>query len=259
MDLIQAIILGVVEGVTEFLPVSSTFHLIFTSKILGISQSDFIKLFEVFIQSGAILSVLILYFRDLWHDRELGKKVLVSFIPTALVGLVLYKVIKNIFFEADLLMLVVFGGLGLIFIGFEYLIKKGKLSLKQSVKSLTYKDALIIGLVQSIAVIPGVSRAGVVILGMMILQYRRDEAARYSFLLAIPTIFAASALDLVKMRNELFASSNNFMMLIVGSLTAFVTSYFVIKWLVGYLKRNTLISFGFYRLILAIILVIIAL
>lgn len=259
MDAIQAIILGIVEGVTEFLPVSSTFHLIFTSKFLGLAQNDFTKLFEVFIQSGAILSVLFLYFKELWNDRDLVKKVLVSFVPTAVVGLLLYRVIKDVFFESDFLMLGVFGGLGVFFIVYEYLTKKEKINLKKSVGALSYKDAFLVGLFQSLAVIPGVSRAGAVILGMMFLRYRRDEAARYSFILAIPTIFAASLLDFYKMKDVVFAQSGNLPILGIGTVTAFVSSYFVVKWLISYLKRNTLTSFGFYRIILAIILLLLAL
>ena len=116
MTIIHAVILGIVEGITEFLPVSSTFHLIFTSKLLGISQNDFVKLFEVFIQSGAILSVTLLYFIDVVKSKELIKKLIISFLPTAFFGFILYKFVKNILFENQLLITGIFILIGLIFL-----------------------------------------------------------------------------------------------------------------------------------------------
>lgn len=256
MDFLQVIILGIVEGVTEFLPVSSTFHLIFSAQLMGIQQSEFMKLFEVVIQSGAIVSVVFLYGRELIRDKELLNKVIVSFLPTALVGFALYKVIKTIFFESQYLMIGVFSIMGLLFILFEYLIKKDRISLKKETKDLTVQDALLIGFVQSLAVIPGVSRAGSVLLGMMLLRYKRDEAARYSFILSIPTIFVASAYDLYKMRQTLTESVNNGGLLIIGFLTAMTVSFFVMKWFIAYLKENSLAVFGYYRILLAIILLL---
>ncbi len=256
MDIIQSVVLGVVEGATEFLPISSTFHLIFVSKFLGISQTDFTKLFEVFVQSGAIFAVFLIYSGELLKDRELLKKTLASFVPTAVVGLLLYKVIKNVFFNADYLMLSMFVFVGLLFIAFEYLIKKDKIQLSKKVSALTYKQALIIGLIQAVAVIPGVSRAGSVLLGMMFFKFRRDEAVRYSFVLSIPTILAASAYDLFKMRHVISGSGNNLMLLVVGFITALISAYFVSKWLIRYLQSHTLIGFGIYRIVLAIIVLL---
>jgi undecaprenyl-diphosphatase len=250
MNIIQSLTLGVVEGITEFLPISSTFHLIFATKFLGLTQTDFNKLFEVFIQSGAIVSVLLLYFTDVVKDKDLMKKVLVSFIPTAIIGFALQKVIKDVFFESSYLMLTVFFVVGAIFIVSEYLIKSDKLKLANHLKSLSYKEAIIIGVIQSFAVIPGVSRSGAVILGMMYLRYRRTDAARYSFILSIPTIFAASALDLFKMRSIILSHSNNALLLVVGFAAAFISSYFVVKWLIRYLQNHTLAIFGYYRFIL---------
>lgn len=256
MNILQALILGVVEGVTEFLPVSSTFHLIFASKFLGLQQTDFVKVFEVFIQGGAILSVIALYLNEIIKDKNLIKKTLVSFIPTALVGFVLYKVIKNVFFNADYLMLGVFVMVGMLFIALEFFIHKKKILVSKSIDKLTYKDALLVGLVQALAVIPGVSRAGAVIIGLMMLGHRRDEAAKYSFMLAVPTILAASGYDLFKMRNLILHQQGNVLMLAIGAITAFVSSYIVIKWFIGFLKNNSLSLFGYYRFVLAIILLL---
>ncbi len=254
MNIIQAAILGVVEGITEFLPISSTFHLIFASKFLGIAQTDFSKLFEVFIQAGAILSVALLYFTDVVKYKELDKKVLASFFPTAVVGLLLYKIIKNVFFESQILMLGVFVIVGIIFIVLEKYVKKGKIKLEKDVKDISYKEAVIIGLCQSFAVIPGVSRAGAVMVTMMFLKYRRDKSAYYSFLLAVPTILAASFFDLFEMRKVVLRNLNNGLLLIVGFIFAFASSYFIVKWFINFLKKNSLAIFGIYRILLAIIL-----
>ncbi len=254
MNIIQAVALGVVEGITEFLPISSTFHLIFTAKILGIVQTDFTKLFEVFIQGGAILSAALLFFTDVVKYKDQTKRVIISFIPTALVGLILYKFIKNVLFENQILMVGIFALMGIVFIVVERLVKKKRINLIKDIKSLSYKEALIVGLFQSLAVIPGVSRAGIVIVAMMALGYKRDKSAYYSFLLAIPTVLAASFYDLFKMRSLISHYSGDLLLLIVGFSAAFFSSLLVLKWFINYLKNNSLSVFGFYRLLLAIIL-----
>lgn len=244
--------MGVVEGITEYLPVSSTFHLIWTAKLLGIAQTDFQKLFEIVIQSGAILSVLVLYYQIIFKDTQLVKKILVSFIPTAIVGLFLYKIIKNVFLTNFTLQLIVFILVGIIFIIFERL--KSEKSLVKTLDKINFKEAIIVGLIQSIAVVPGVSRSGAVILALMFLGVKRDEAAKYSFLLAVPTLLAASVLDLVKSGSILMSSSQNIPLLITGFFMSFISALIVVKWLVEYLQKHTLSSFGWYRIIAAIIL-----
>jgi undecaprenyl-diphosphatase len=256
MNIFQTVILGIVEGITEFLPVSSTFHLIFTSNLLHIMQSDFVKLFEVVIQGGAILSVLFLYLQELVKDKNLMIKVVAAFVPTAIVGFVLEKIIKSVFFESNVLMLTAFFLVGLIFIGLELFLKKNKVVLKKEMKDITVKEALIIGAVQSLAVVPGVSRAGSVIVGMIGLGYKRSDAAKFSFMLSIPTILAASALELFKMRDTLTAQSGNVVVLLVGCIVAFMTSYIVIKWFINYLKNHSLEVFGWYRIIMTVLILL---
>ncbi len=255
MTILQAIILGLVEGLTEFLPISSTFHLIFTAKILQIPSNDFTKLFEVFIQSGAIFAVVILYFNEIKNNIDLAKKVFVSFLPTAIVGFLLYKTIKGLFFENESLMLGVFFFVGLIFL----LSPRFPQSPRLPFSSLSFSHAILIGLIQSLAVIPGVSRSGSVIIGMLILGYNRSEAAKYSFLLAVPTIFAASAYDLFKARQMLLTLlANDFspaILLLTGTLAAFATAFFVIKWFIGFLKKNSLVVFGIYRIAVFLLIV----
>lgn len=252
MNIIHSIILGLVEGLTEFLPISSTAHLIITSKFLQISQTDFLKFFEVFIQSGAIFAVLILYYDQFIKGKNNFKNVMISFVPTAIIGFLLYKIIKNVFFNSDLLIIASLFIVGLIFIIIEHFVKNKTLVLEKSIERISIKDALIIGLCQSLAVVPGVSRAGSVIVTMMLLKYKREEAALYSFLLAIPTIFAASGYDLLKTDFSIINQGNNLQLLAIGFITSFVSALFVVKWFIKYLQNNSLQNFGIYRIILAI-------
>lgn len=248
MEIWQALILGVVEGLTEFLPISSTFHLIFAGKLLNVEPSNFLKMFEVFIQAGAIIAVLFLYGKELWRDRELDKKIILSFIPTAIIGFLLHSVIKNFFFETDWLMLTTFAVVGLIFIAYEKWYAKHP-SKGKNIADLTTKQAILIGLGQALAVLPGVSRAGAVIITMMILGQKRSEAAKYSFLLAVPTICAAAGYDALKMIGQDPISSQEFGLMGIGFATAFITAFFVLKWFIAYLQKNTLTNFGIYRLV----------
>ncbi len=256
MNLINALIQGIVEGVTEFLPVSSTAHLILTSRLLQIPQTDFQKFFEVFIQSGAILAIVFLYWKYLFRQKSIRLNILVSFLPTGLVGFLLYKVIKNVFFEATGLIAAALFFVGLIFIILEYLIKAKKISLEKSLADINWQEALLIGLAQSLAVFPGVSRAGIVIVAMMLLGYKREDSAVFSFLLAVPTILAASVFDLFKMRGQLVNFGKMELYVLVGFTTALITAYFTVKWLTGYLRKNSLSLFGLYRIVLAIIVVL---
>lgn len=255
MSFLHAIILGIIEGATEFLPISSTFHLIWSANILGILETDFTKLFEVFIQAGAVLAVIFLYFDTITTNSKLMLKVLVSFIPTAVVGLLFYKLIKSYFFTNDMLQLYIFLLIGIIFILYEWF--GSHRSNSRKIDDISYVDAVYIGLAQALAVIPGVSRAGAVIIALMVLRYRREDAAKYSFLLAIPTIFAASGLDLFKMRSLLVDGSNNVSVLAVGTLVSFLSATVFIKWFIKYLQNHSLESFGWYRIILFAVLLLI--
>lgn len=256
MNILQAIILGIVEGITEFLPISSTFHLIFTSKFLGIPETDFLKVFEVFIQSGAILAAVAIYWREVWEDKSLAVKALAAFIPTAIIGFLMHDVIKGVFFESELFMLSAFLVVGFIFLLVEFAIKRKSLELHHTLKSFTVMQATLIGVAQAFAVLPGVSRAGAVIIAMMIMGVRRDEAARFSFLLAIPTIAGASAYDSFKMRDVIFAQSENFVLMGVGFVVALISAYIVMRWFINFIKQNTLVSFALYRFVLVIIILL---
>jgi len=243
MTILHALVLGFVEGLTEFLPVSSTAHLILTSRILGLSQTEFQTLFEVVIQVGAISAVLFLYKKQLLNIRLL-KQLCVSFIPTAVVGLALHKIIKTVFFQSNSLIALSLVSIGICFILIEKFLKQKQ---SKSLSSLPYKEAFIVGLAQSFAVIPGVSRAGIVLITLIVLGYKRDESAQYSFLLALPTIGAAALLDIVK-ASHMRVSTFQIELIGIGLIVAFITAYLSMRWFIGYLQKNTLIHFGIYRI-----------
>lgn len=252
MNLFNAVILGLIEGITEFLPISSTAHLIISSKLLNIPQTEFQKFFEVFIQSGAILAVIFIYWKIILKTKSLLINIILSFIPTAVVGLLLHKVIKGVFFESFTLIAFSLFIVGLFFIIFEFLLKKGIVKTDKKMIQMTIIQALIIGVGQSLAVVPGVSRAGAVILTMMILGFNREESALYSFVLAVPTLLAASAFDFIKTDPQLIFSGNNPLFLFIGLTTSFLSALLAIKWFIKFLQKNSLSGFGLYRIALSI-------
>jgi len=257
MTIIDAIILGIVEGFTEFLPISSTAHLIITSKLLKISANDFIKFFEVFIQSGAILAVLFLYLKYVLKNKDLILKIILSFIATSVFAFSFYKVIKNVFFDSMGLIAFNLIFIGILIILFESLIKNGKINLNKDLKMLNFKDAFLIGIIQALSIMPGVSRAGAVILAMFILNYKREEAVLYSFLLSIPTILSAGFFDLYKIGFKSFAFSSEYILItFFGFLFAFLSALFVIKAFIKFLEKNNLQVFGYYRIILGILVIL---
>lgn len=252
MNILHAIILGIVEGVTEFLPISSTAHLILASTFLGLHQTEFVKLFEVVIQSGAILSIIFLYLRYLTKHKDVFLQILISFLPTAVIGLLLHKVIKTVFFESAILIAASLIGIGIVFIIIEYLVKEERLSLNKTIQHISPLQAGVVGIAQALAIVPGVSRAGIVMVTLMGMGIKREEAAIYSFLLAVPTILAASALDLIKADPRIIFGSSNLILLSVGFIASVITSYVTVKWLIKYLQKNTLTAFAVYRILLGI-------
>lgn len=244
MTILQAIILGVIEGFTEFLPVSSTAHLLVAADFLRIPESDFLSSFVIAIQVGAIASVVILYRRTI-TDFETLKRVAVAFVPTALIGFLLYSVIKNFLFES---LNIVAGALiigGIVLIVFERFPRP----LQQTpLSSMSFVTALWIGCAQALAVIPGVSRAGATIVGGMLAGVGRKEVVEFSFLLAIPTMLAATGYDLLKSGSR-FASTE-WHLLAIGFVVAFVAAYVGVRFLVRYIESHTFTGFGVYRIAL---------
>jgi len=250
LNSLSALILGVVEGFTEFLPISSTAHLILTSELLKITQSNFAKTFEIAIQSGAILAVVILYWRK-FFDKENIKKIVVAFIPTGIIGLFFYKIVKNYLLGNIEVVLWALCGGGILLIIFEYFFKE-KDNLVD-MHNMSYKQAIGVGLFQSIAIIPGVSRAAATVVGGMFLGMKREAIVEFSFLLAVPTMFAATGLDLLKNFQEF--SGADFSLLGIGFFTSLVVAIFSIKFLLHYIRRHSFTGFGVYRIVLAILFV----
>ncbi len=247
MTLVQAFLLGVVEGVTEFLPISSTGHLIVAGQLLSIPSTDFYKSFEIVIQLGAILSVVALYWRSLL-EIEVLKRVLIGFIPTGLIGLALYSVVKTYLLgDTSVVLWALFLG-GVVLIVFE-LSKAEGFQAELPVTSITYKQSVIIGLFQAIAIIPGVSRSAATILGGLLLGIPRRTIVEFSFLLAVPTMVAATGLDAVQSFSAFTLA--NFGALAVGFVTSFVVALFSIKFLLRFVRTHSFTPFGIYRIVAA--------
>lgn len=251
MDLVQALILSVIEGVTEFLPISSTGHLLLATNFLWIDQTEFVKSFEVIIQLGAILAVVVLYWKKLIKNFGIWKKIIVGFIPAAVVGLVLYDFIKSVLFENLLLtvLALLIGGIFLILI--EKFLKE-KSGAIDSIDKLTLKQSFLIGIAQAVSVVPGTSRAASTIIGGLLVGANRKTAVEFSFLLAIPTMVAATGLDLIK--SNFNFSANELLILAVGFIGAFITAMFVVRWFINFVQTNNFFWFGLYRIILSIVL-----
>ena len=250
MTFLEALIFGIVEGVTEFLPISSTGHLILTARLLGLAQTEFLKTFEVVIQFGAILSVVVLYWKTLLVNIEVLKRVLVAFLPTAVLGLLFYKIIKHFLMASDQIVLwSMFVG-GICLIVFE-LIHKEKDDAVTDLSAVSYRTSFLIGLFQSIAMIPGVSRSAATIVGGLILGLQRKTIVEFSFLLAVPTMLAATGLDLIKNMSTFSISQIN--VLSIGFIVSFVSALLGVKFLLSFIKHHSFISFGIYRIIIAVL------
>jgi undecaprenyl-diphosphatase len=250
MTIIHSIILGIVEGVTEFLPISSTGHLIITSRLLNIANSDFLKSFEIIIQLGAILAVVALYFKSFLNISKL-KKIIIGSIPTAIIGFALYGFVKNhLLGSVSVVLWSLFLG-GIIIVLFEYFYHNNDLQKEEGIEKITYKQSFFIGVFQSLAIIPGVSRSAATILGGLFLNISRYTIVEFSFLLAVPAMIGASGLDIYKNYSVIFNS--NIIFLIVGFVTSFIVAILSIKLLLKFIKKNNFTPFGIYRVIIAVI------
>lgn len=249
MDFFQVAILSVVEGITEFLPVSSTGHLIIVSRLLKIPPTDFLKTFEIVIQLGAILAIMLLYAKPILQDRQLLKKVFVAFVPTGIIGFFLYKLVKTFLLSSPIVVAftLILGGILLIVFEFYFRRKKATITLNE----LSYPQAALIGIFQSISVIPGASRAACTILGGLFLGLDRKSAVEFSFLLALPTMLAASSYDFLKSGSGF--SANQFGAIIIGIIMSFIVALVVVKWFLKYIQNHSFIPFGVYRIVIGII------
>lgn len=250
MNFIEAIILAIIEGITEYLPISSTGHMIIGSSLMGISELEFTKVFEVNIQFGAILSVVVLYWKRFFQSFEFYKKLLAAFIPAAIIGFLLNDFIDQLLESvAVVAVMLVLGGIILVFIDKYFENKATK-------EEITYVDAVKIGFFQCLAMIPGVSRSAASIIGGMFQGLPRKDAAEFSFFLAVPTMFAASGYKLLKAfkAGSLTFSTNELQLLAIGNIVAFIVAMAAIKFFIGYLQKYGFKVFGYYRIVVGLII-----
>ena len=271
IEYLKVIILGIVEGITEWLPISSTGHLILVDEFMKLNMSDaFKEMFDVLVQLGAILAVVVIYFKKLipidmikkednsrkpaWNKDKLilWCKILVASLPAAIIGLPFNDKIDELFYNAPIVavMLIVYG---IAFIIVEKL-HKGKEFKINDIGSITFKTAALIGIFQVLALIPGTSRSGATIVGAMIIGVGRTAAAEFTFYLAIPVMFGASLLKLIKFGFAFTAAEAA--ALILGMVVAFVVSIIAIRFLMGYIKKHDFTVFGWYRIILGILVLV---
>jgi len=244
MDVLQAIILAIIEGMTEFLPISSTGHMIVASQWLGVAQNEGNKAFEVIIQLAAILAVVANYREKFTLGHvELWKKVVLAFIPVGLVGLLLHKQIKAMFTVEIVAAMFIVGGI--VFLLVEYL-HRGREYAVRRVEDMSYRQALWVGLAQVFALIPGTSRAGASIIGALLVGLDRKASAEFSFLLALPVMLAASGFDLLRHYHD-FAGAQ-LVPLLTGFAVAFVSAWLVMRLFIRFLEHFTFVAFGVYRI-----------
>lgn len=247
MNTLQAIIIAIVEGITEFLPISSTGHMILTQHLLGLPSSEFLKAFIVNIQFGAILSVIVLYWKRFFQSFDFYYKLFLAFIPAAIIGFLLSKYIDQ------MLGSVMVVGVSLLLGGVILLFVDKWFNHSVSEKPVSWQNAIKIGLFQCISMIPGVSRSAATIVGGMTQGLSRKQAAEFSFFLAVPTMLAASAYKLIE--NYKVITPDNVKILVIGNGVAFIVAMLAIKAFIGFLTRYGFKWFGWYRIIVGLVII----
>lgn len=242
----EAIILAIIEGITEYLPISSTGHMILASSVLGIASNDFVKMFTVAIQFGAILSVVVIYYQKFLKDFKFYIRLCIAFIPAAILGFLLNDIIDSLLESALTVGITLFlGGIFLLFVDKIFKQNETKNDAEPSMLS-----SLWIGFFQVIAMIPGVSRSAATIVGGMAQGLNRKSAAEFSFFLAVPTMLAATAYKMYKYNKEFGLNSDNAGILMIGNLVAFVVAWLAIKGFIKFLTKHGFKVFGWYRIII---------
>lgn len=252
MTLFQSILIAVVEGLTEFLPISSTGHMILASTAMGIHEEEFVKTFEVFIQLGAILAIALMYIKRFFRNLTIYFKLITAFLPTAVVGLLAYDFIKAYLFNPIVVAVsLILGGIILIFIDKKVAAQS---SIVVEVEDISYKNAFFIGLCQCLSMVPGTSRAAATIIGGVFNGLDKKQATEFSFLLAVPTMLAAGGYDLLKA--DLAFSGEQLMLLGIGFVVAFVSAWGAVKLFLTYVSTHGFASFGWYRIALGVLFLI---
>lgn len=255
MTYLQALIIAIIEGLTEFLPVSSTGHMILADSLMKIKDGNFAKTFEIVIQLGAIMAVLLLYIRRFFVSLNIYLKLAAAFLPTGIVGFLAYKTIKHYLFNPFTVSLALILG-GIVLILLDKWSARGESKYKDT-EEISFSGAFKIGLFQCLSMIPGVSRAAATIFGGIFAGFSRSQAAEFSFLLAIPTMFAASGLDLIEERDNI--NSDNIKILLFGGFVAFLVAIAAVKAFISFLNRFGFKYFGYYRIALGALFLIYAL
>jgi undecaprenyl-diphosphatase len=251
MSFLDALILAIVEGLTEFLPVSSTGHMIIASSVLGIAAEPFTKMFTIAIQFGAILSVFVLYWKRFFQSVDFYFKLLVAFLPAMVLGFLLNDLIDQLLERVEVVASMLIIG-GIIFLFIDTLFHESE---ENGSKEVSYKTALRIGLFQTIAMIPGVSRSAATIIGGLTQKLNKKTAAEFSFFLAVPTMLAATAYKLLKFYLEGYTfGSHEISVLLFGNAAAFIVAILAIKSFISYLTSHGFKLFGYYRIALGVII-----
>ena len=252
MTIIHSIILAIIEGLTEFLPVSSTGHMILASTVLKIQDEAFVKTFEIAIQLGAIMAIVMLYVKRFLQGITIYLKLGTAFLPTGIIGFLAYPYIKAYLFNSVIVALsLIIGGIILILIDKWVVSKQTKTDV---LENITYKNAFLIGLIQCFSMIPGVSRAAATIIGGVFNGLDKKQATEFSFLLAVPTMFAATGYDLLK--TPIVFSNYEIILLGIGLIVAFVTAWIAVKIFLKIVENYGFKHFGYYRIIIGIIFLI---
>ncbi len=253
---IHLALISILEGLTEFLPISSTAHLIIFSKFTHIDLTDmYVKFYLLFIQLGALLAGASLFAKKIFTDKKLFTNIVVSFIPSAVVGFIFYKMFKKLLEGNILLMAIMLILGGIIFIYIEKVFLRKSENVQKQKETLTTKDAFIVGLAQAVAIIPGVSRSGATIIAGVFRNIKKSVIIEYTFILALPTLGAAVLYDAYKSR-EIFSMLYNYNEMIIGFILAFISGYVTLFILRKYLTRISLSFFGWYRIVLAIVILL---
>jgi undecaprenyl-diphosphatase len=254
MTIFDSVILGIIEGFTEFLPISSTGHMIVASEFMGLEQTSVNKAFEVIIQFAAILAVILTYpSKFTFKHITLWTKVFIAFLPIAALGFLFSKQVKAMFSIEIVAVMFIIGGIVFLIVEKFY---KEETTHTLDVEDVTYKQALWIGIAQIFALIPGTSRAGASIIGAMLMGLNRKTSAEFSFLLAFPVMCATTAYDILKHHDELLVGGN-FLLLSVGFVVSFIVAFLTIKVFLKFLEKFTFVAFGIYRIIFGVLLLII--
>ena len=253
MSVFQSIILAIVEGLTEFLPVSSTGHMIIVSSLMGIADDEFTKAFTIAIQLGAIVSVIVLYWKRFFMTLSFYYKLFVAFIPAVVIGLLFNDYIDALLERVEVVAITLILG-GIIFLFIDKIFKKTEVDGKDGV---TYSNAFKIGLFQTIAMVPGVSRSAATIIGGLTQGMNKRAAAEFSFFLAVPTMFAATSYKLLKfyLEGNTFGT-NEIVLLSIGNVVAFIVAMFAIKSFITFLTRHGFKWFGYYRITIGVLILI---